>query len=50
MEVQLANLSDLDLTANLEAQNDDMDVTAEIEADDETVEMPSKGKGGAKAS
>ena len=52
VEMQLANLSDMDLTANLEAQNDDLgedDITAKIEAEDETVEMP-KDKGGAKAS
>ena len=48
VEMQLANLSDLDMTANLEAQNDDVgddnDVTANISADDKTVEMP-KSKG-----
>jgi hypothetical protein len=44
--MQLTNLSDLDLTSELEAQNDDYDhdVTARIEADDETVEMPAKDK------
>jgi hypothetical protein len=47
VEVQLANLSDLDLTSTLEAQNDDLDVTARMETEDETVEMPSKGKSGA---
>ena len=45
VELQLANLADLDLTATLEAQNDDLDVTAKIEAEDETVEMPKKGEG-----
>ena len=44
IEMQLTNLSELDLTASLEAQNDDGDdelaVTATIEADDKTVEMP----------
>ena len=48
VEMQLANLSDMDLTANLDAQNDevgdDHDVTANISADDKTVEMP-KGRG-----
>jgi hypothetical protein len=46
IEMQLTNLSDLDLTSELEAQNDDYDhdVTARIEADDETVEMPAKDK------
>jgi len=48
VEMQLANLSDLDMTSNLEAQNDDVgddnDVTANISADDKTVEMP-KSKG-----
>ena len=51
VEMQLTNMSELDLTANLEAQNDDLgddDVTAKMETEDETVEMP-KGKGGAKA-
>ena len=47
VEVQLANLSDLDLTSTLEAQNDDLEVTATMEADDETVEMPKKGEGNA---
>ena len=47
VELQLANLADLDLTATLEAQNDDLDVTAKMEADDETVEMPKKGEGNA---
>ena len=52
VEMQLANLSDMDLTANLEAQDEELgddDITAQLEADDETVEMP-KDKGGAKAS
>lgn len=44
IEMQLTNLSELDLTATLEAQNDDvgddLDITAKIEADDKTVEMP----------
>jgi hypothetical protein len=44
IEMQLTNLSELDLTATLEAQNDDvgdeLDVTANIDADDKTVEMP----------
>ena len=54
IEMQLTNLSELDLTATLEAQNDDdsdgddLDVTASIEADDETVEMP-RDKDGARA-
>ena len=47
VEVQLANLSDLDLTSTLEAQNDDLDPTASIESEDETGGRPSKGKGGA---
>ena len=52
--MQLTNLSELDLTATLEAQNDDnsdgddLDVTASIEADDKTVEMP-RDKDGARA-
>ena len=43
IEMQLTNLSELDLTATLEAQNDDdgdLDITATIEADDKTIEMP----------
>lgn len=54
IEMQLTNLSELDLTATLEAQNDDdsdgddLDVTASIEADDKTVEMP-RDKDGARA-
>ena len=46
IEMQLTSLSDLDLTSELEAQNDDYDddVTARFEADDETVEMPAKDK------
>ena len=52
IEMQLTNLSELDLTATLEAQNDDvgddLDVTANIEADDKTVEMP-RDKDGARA-
>jgi hypothetical protein len=43
IEMQLTNLSDLDLTATLEAQNDDMDDTpgmaASVETEDKTVEM-----------
>jgi hypothetical protein len=43
IEMQLTNLSDLDLTATLEAQNDDMDdvlgMATSIETEDETVEM-----------
>ena len=52
IEMQLANLSELDLTATLEAQNDDssddLDVTASIDAEDKTVEMP-RDKDGARA-
>ncbi len=52
IEMQLTNLSELDLTATLEAQNDDvgddLDVTAKIEADDKTVEMP-RDKDGTRA-
>ena len=52
IEMLLTNLSELDLTATLEAQNDDvgddLDVTANIEADDKTVEMP-RDKDGARA-
>ena len=51
IEMQLTNLSELDLTATLEAQNDDgddLDVTASIEADDKTVEMP-RDKDGSRA-
>ena len=52
IEMQLTNLSELDLTATLEAQNDDvgddLDVTASIEVDDKTVEMP-RDKDGARA-
>jgi hypothetical protein len=46
IEMQLTNLSDLDLTSELEAQNDDYDndVTSRLEANDETVEMPAKDK------
>ena len=46
IEMQLTSLSELDLTSELEAQNDDYDddITARIEADDETVEMPAKDK------
>ena len=46
IEMQLTNLSDLDLTSELEAQNDDFDndVTARLEADDKTIEMPAKDK------
>ncbi len=50
IEMQLTNLSELDLTATLEAQNDDgddLDVTASIEAEDKTVEMP-RDKDGAR--
>ena len=50
--MQLTNLSDLDLTATLEAQNDDMDdalgMAANVETEDETVEMP-RDKDGARA-
>ena len=49
--MQLTNLSELDLTATLEAQNDDdgdLDITATIEADDKTVEMP-RDKDGTRA-
>jgi hypothetical protein len=52
IEMQLTNLSELDLTATLEAQNDDssddLDVTASIDAEDKTVEMP-RDKDGARA-
>ena len=52
IEMQLTNLSELDLTATLEAQNDDdgddLDITATIEADDKTVEMP-RDKDGTRA-
>lgn len=52
IEMQLTNLSELDLTATLEAQNDDdsdeLDLTANIEAEDKTVEMP-RDKDGARA-
>ena len=52
IEMQLTNLSELDLTATLEAQNDDgddgLDVTASIEAEDKTVEMP-RDKDGSRA-
>ena len=52
IEMQLTNLSELDLTATLEAQNDDngddLDVTATIEAEDKTVEMP-RDRDGARA-
>ena len=52
IEMQLTNMSELDLTATLEAQNDDvgddLDVTANIEAEDKTVEMP-RDKDGARA-
>lgn len=52
IEMQLTNLSELDLTATLEAQNDDvgdeLDVTASIDADDKTVEMP-RDKDGSRA-
>lgn len=47
VEMQLADMADLDVTAALEAQNDDIgedDITARIEADDETVEMPAKDR------
>ncbi len=44
IEMQLTNLSHLDLTATLEAQNDDMNdshgMAAVVETDDKTVEMP----------
>jgi hypothetical protein len=52
IEMQLTNLSELDLTATLEAQNDDvgdeLDVTANIDAEDKTVEMP-RDKDGSRA-
>jgi len=52
IEMQLTNLSELDLTATLDAQNDenghDLDVTASIEAEDKTVEMP-RDRDGARA-
>jgi hypothetical protein len=52
IEMQLTNMSELDLTATLEAQNDDssddLDVTASIDAEDKTVEMP-RDKDGARA-
>ncbi|MDH3586258.1 MAG: hypothetical protein OEQ30_04150 [Gammaproteobacteria bacterium] len=52
IEMQLTNLSELDLTATLEAQNDemsdDLDVTANIDAEDKTVEMP-RDKDGTRA-
>jgi hypothetical protein len=45
-------MSELDLTATLEAQNDDssddLDVTASIDAEDKTVEMP-RDKDGTRA-
>jgi hypothetical protein len=46
IEMQLTSLSELDLTSELEAQNDDYDddITARIDPDDETVEMPAKDK------
>jgi FimV-like protein len=47
IEMQLTDISDLDVTATLEAQNDDIgedDITARIEADDKTVEMPAKDR------
>ena len=46
IEMQLTSLSELDLTSELEAQNDDYDddMTARIDADDATVEMPKKDK------
>jgi hypothetical protein len=44
IEMQLTNLSELDLTATLEAQNDDMDdalgLAADVETEDETIELP----------
>jgi hypothetical protein len=44
IEMQLTNLSGLDLTATLEAQNDDMDdalgLAADVETEDETIELP----------
>ncbi len=52
IEMQLTNLSDLDLTATLEAQNDDMDdalgMAASVETEDKTVEMP-RDKDGTRA-
>jgi hypothetical protein len=46
MEIQLTDLSDFDLTSELEAQNDDHDkaVTAGVESDDVSIEMPAKDK------
>ena len=53
IEMQLTNLSELELTSTFEAQNDDvgedLDVTSSIEADDKTVEMP-RDKDGSRAS
>jgi hypothetical protein len=46
MEIQLTDLSDFELTSELEAQNDDHDkaVTAGVESDDVSIEMPAKDK------
>ena len=52
LEMQLTNVSKLDLTATLEAQNDAsgdaLDVSMNIEAEDKTVEMP-RDRDGARA-
>jgi hypothetical protein len=52
IEMRLTNLSELDLTATLEAQNDDsrddLDLTASIDVEDKTVEMP-RDKDGARS-
>ena len=47
VEMQLADMTDLDVTSSLDAQNDEIgedDITARIDADDETVEMPPKDR------
>jgi hypothetical protein len=47
--MKLANLSELDLAATLEAQNDENpDATASVESEDKTVEMP-RDRDGARA-
>ena len=50
--MELANLAELDMTSELDAQNDassgDLDVTARIEVEDKTVEMP-RNKDGTRA-
>jgi hypothetical protein len=52
IEMQLTDLSELDLTATLQAQNDDdgddPDLAATLETDDKTVEMP-RDRDGARA-